>query len=145
MLAPIIRGRKGEYTKLLEDAHKDGFVRARIDGNIYELGEDEINIDKKKKHNIEIVVDRIVIKSDIRNRLTDSVETALKYANKLVLIDVVGKEELLFSQNYACPDCNISIEELSPRMSSFNNPYGACPSCSGLGPLVHTQRNGPKP
>ena len=136
ILAPIIRGRKGEYAKLLEDAHKDGFVRARVDGTIYELGEDEITIDKKKKHNIEIVVDRLVVKEDIRNRLTDSVETALKYANKLVLVDVVGKEELLFSQNYACPDCNISIEELSPRMFSFNNPYGACPSCSGLGHLM---------
>ncbi|MBQ9267219.1 MAG: excinuclease ABC subunit UvrA [Clostridia bacterium] len=136
VLAPVIRGRKGEYTKLLEDARKDGFARVRVDGTIYELGEDDIQIDKKKKHNIEIVVDRLVVKQDIRNRLADSVETALKSANKLVLIDVIGGEELLFSQNYACPDCNISIEELTPRMFSFNNPYGACPTCSGLGTLL---------
>ncbi len=136
ILAPVVRGRKGEYTKLLEDAKKDGFVRARVDGTVYDLGEDEIELDKKKKHNIEIVVDRIVVKNEIRTRITDSVETALKAANKLVLIDVVGKEELLFSQNYACPDCNISIEELTPRMFSFNNPYGSCPLCSGIGSLM---------
>ena len=136
ILAPVIRGRKGEYVKMLEDAKKDGFVRVRVDGTMYELGEDEINIDKKKKHNIEIVVDRIVVKSEIRGRITDSVETALKAANKLVLIDVVGKEEILFSQNYSCPDCNISIEELTPRMFSFNNPYGSCPLCSGIGTLM---------
>ncbi len=136
VLAPVIRGRKGEYTKLLEDARKDGFARVRVDGTIYELEDDEIQIDKKKKHNIEIVIDRLVVKPDIRNRLTDSVETALKSANKLVLIDVIGGEELLFSQNYACPDCNISIEELTPRMFSFNNPFGACPTCSGLGTLL---------
>ena len=136
ILAPVIRGRKGEYVKMLEDAKKDGFVRVRVDGQMYELGEDEINIDKKKKHNIEIVVDRIVVKNDIRGRITDSVETALKAANKLVLIDVVGGEEILFSQNYACPDCNISIEELTPRMFSFNNPQGACPLCGGIGTLM---------
>ena len=136
ILAPVIRGRKGEYTKLLEDAKKDGFVRARVDGTVYDLGEDEISLDKKKKHSIEIVVDRIVVKPEIRGRITDSVETALKAANKLVLIDVIGKEELLFSQNYACPDCNISIEELTPRMFSFNNPYGSCPLCSGIGSLM---------
>lgn len=136
VLAPVVRGRKGEYSKLLEDARKDGFVRVRVDGTVYDLGEDDIQIDKKKKHNIEIVVDRLVVKDEIRNRLADSVETALKSANKLVLVDVVGKEELLFSQNYACPDCNISIEELTPRMFSFNNPYGACPVCSGLGTLL---------
>lgn len=136
ILAPVIRGRKGEYVKLLEDAKKDGFVRVRVDGTMYELGEDEINIDKKKKHNIEIVVDRIVVKDEIRGRITDSVETALKAANKLVLIDVIGGEEILFSQNYACPDCNISIEELTPRMFSFNNPQGACPLCGGIGTLM---------
>ena len=136
ILAPVIRGRKGEYVKLLEDAKKDGFVRVRVDGTMYELGEDEINIDKKKKHNIEIVVDRIVVKDEIRGRITDSVETALKAANKLVLVDVVGGDEILFSQNYACPDCNISIEELTPRMFSFNNPQGACPLCGGMGTLM---------
>ena len=136
ILAPVIRGRKGEYVKLLEDAKKDGFVRVRVDGTMYELGEDEINIDKKKKHNIEIVVDRIVVKDEIRVRITDSVETALKAANKLVLVDVIGGDEILFSQNYACPDCNISIEELTPRMFSFNNPQGACPLCGGIGTLM---------
>ena len=136
ILAPVIRGRKGEYVKLLEDAKKDGFVRVRVDGTMYELGEDEINIDKKKKHNIEIVVDRIVVKDEIRGRITDSVETALKAANKLVLVDVIGGDEILFSQNYACPDCNISIEELNPRMFSFNNPQGACPLCGGIGTLM---------
>ena len=136
ILAPVIRGRKGEYVKLLEDAKKDGFVRVRVDGTMYELVEDEINIDKKKKHNIEIVVDRIVVKDEIRGRITDSVETALKAANKLVLVDVIGGDEILFSQNYACPDCNISIEELTPRMFSFNNPQGACPLCGGIGTLM---------
>ena len=136
ILAPVIRGRKGEYVKLLEDAKKDGFVRVRVDGTMYELGEDEINIDKKKKHNIEIVVDRIVVKDEIRGRITDSVETALKAANKLVLVDVIGGDEILFYQNYACPDCNISIEELTPRMFSFNNPQGACPLCGGIGTLM---------
>ncbi len=140
ILAPIVRGKKGEYTKQLEDAKKDGFVRVRVDGKMYELGEDEITIDKKKKHNIEIVVDRLVIKDAIKNRLNDSLETALKYANKLVLVDVQNSEkknqEILFSQNYACPDCGISIEELTPRMFSFNNPFGACPVCSGIGNLM---------
>ena len=136
ILAPVIRGRKGEYVKLLEDAKKDGFVRVSVDGTMYELGEDEINIDKKKKHNIELVVDRIVVKDEIRGRITDSVETALKAANKLVLVDVIGGDEILFSQNYACPDCNISIEELTPRMFSFNNPQGACPLCGGIGTLM---------
>ena len=135
VLAPVVRGRKGEYTKLIEDAKKDGFARVRVDGSTYDLSEDEIKMTKTKKHNIEIVVDRIVVKEAIKNRLTDSVETALKYANKLVLIDVIDGEEILFSQNYSCPDCNISIEELTPRMFSFNNPFGACPTCSGLGTI----------
>ena len=135
VLAPVVRGRKGEYTKLFEDVRKDGFVRVRVDGNIYDLSEDEIKLDKKKKHSIEIVIDRLVIKPEIRNRLSDSVETALKQADKLVLIDAIGKEEMLFSQNYSCPDCGISIEELTPRLFSFNNPYGACDVCSGLGTL----------
>ena len=136
ILAPVVRGKKGEYSKLFEDAKKDGFVRVRVDGTIYELSEDEIELNKNKKHNIEIVVDRLVIKDEIKNRLNDSLETALKYANKLVLIDVIGGEELLFSQNYACPDCGISIDELTPRMFSFNNPFGACPVCSGIGNLM---------
>ena len=132
VLAPVVRGRKGEYKKQLEDYQREGFVRARIDGDVYDLS-DEINLDKKKKHTIELIVDRLVVKEDIRGRLTESVETALKHANNLVGIDVVGSEPLLFSQNYACPDCGISIEELTPRMFSFNNPFGACPSCSGIG------------
>jgi len=136
VLSPVVRGKKGEYTKLFEDAKKDGFVRVRVDGEMYELGEDEINLDKKKKHNIEIIVDRLMVKPEIRNRANDSIETALKYGNKLVIIDVIGKEELLFSQNYACPDCGISIEELTPRMFSFNNPFGWCPTCGGIGNLM---------
>ena len=136
VLAPVVRGKKGEYTKLLEDAKKDGFVRIRVDGTTYDLSEDEIQISKTKKHNIEIVVDRIVLKESARNRISDSVETALKHANKLVLIDVIDGKEILFSQNYSCPDCNISIEDLSPRLFSFNNPFGACPTCSGLGVLL---------
>ena len=132
ILAPVIRGRKGEYRKLLEDFQKEGFVRAKIDGETYELS-DDFDIDRKKKHTIELIVDRLVVKEDIRGRLTESVEIALKHANNLVSIDVVGKDPLLFSQNYACPDCNISFEELTPRMFSFNNPFGACPSCLGIG------------
>src|SRR5699024_5230204 len=113
---------------------KDGFVRVRIDNKLYELT-DDIEIDRKKKHNIELIVDRLVIKEDIRSRLAESIEISLKYANNLVII-ATPDEEMLFSQNYACPDCNISIEELSPRMFSFNNPFGACPECSGIGYLM---------
>ena len=135
VLAPIVRGRKGEYTKQLQEFQKQGFVRVRVDGEIYELT-DDINIDRKKKHNIELVVDRLIIKEDIRSRLTESVEIALKNANNLVSIDIPGDKELLFSQNYACPDCGISFEELTPRMFSFNNPIGACPACTGIGYLM---------
>ena len=135
VLAPVVRGKKGEYTKLLQDFQKEGFVRVRIDGEVYELT-DDIEIDRKKKHNIELVVDRLVVKEEIRTRLTESVETALKYANNLVVIDIPGDKEILYSQNYACPDCNISIEELTPRMFSFNNPFGACPTCTGIGYLM---------
>lgn len=135
VLAPIVRGRKGEYTKQLQKFQKQGFVRVRVDGEIYELT-DDINIDRKKKHNIELVVDRLIIKEDIRSRLTESVEIALKNANNLVSIDIPGDKELLFSQNYACPDCGISFEELTPRMFSFNNPIGACPACTGIGYLM---------
>jgi len=135
ILSPVVRGRKGEYAKLLEEFTKEGFIRARIDGEVVEIT-DDIELDRKKKHSIDIIVDRLVIKEDIRSRLTESVETALRHANNLVLIDVIDKEEMLFSQNYACPECNISIEELTPRMFSFNNPFGACSCCTGLGYLM---------
>ena len=135
ILAPVVRGRKGEHAKVFEDARRAGFVRARADGSMFDLSE-EIRLDKNKKHSIEIVVDRIVLKPDITRRLTDSVETALKLAGGLVLVtaaDEAGEQELSFSQNYACEDCGISIEELTPRLFSFNNPFGACPTCGGLG------------
>jgi excinuclease ABC subunit A len=133
VLAPVVRARKGEYAKVFEDARKSGYVRARVDGITYDLSE-EIKLDKNKKHNIEIIVDRLVIKDDIARRLTDSVETAANLAGGLVIIDIVGQErELMFSQNYACDDCGVSIEELTPRLFSFNSPYGACPACTGLG------------
>jgi excinuclease ABC subunit A len=135
VLAPVVRGRKGEYTKLIQDARKNGYIRIRIDGEVMEI-EDEIRLDKNRKHTIEIVVDRLIIRKGIQKRLTDSIESALNLAGGLLIIDVMGKEELLFSQNYACPDCGISIEELTPRMFSFNNPYGACPDCDGLGMLL---------
>ena len=135
VLAPVVRGKKGEYVKLLQDLQKEGFIRVRVDGELHEIT-DDLDIDRKKKHNIDILVDRLVIKPDIRNRLTESVEIALAHANNLVSIDIPGKEEKLFSQNYACPDCGISFEELSPRMFSFNNPFGACPSCGGIGYLM---------
>ena len=136
VLAPIVRGRKGEFVKQLEEFQKEGFVRARVDGEMVELS-DDLQIDRKKKHNIELIVDRLVIKDDIRSRLTESVETALKHANNIVIIDdATHKKEMLFSQNYACPDCGISFEELTPRMFSFNNPFGACPSCTGIGYLM---------
>ena len=134
VLAPVIRGKKGEHQKVFEDARKSGYVRVRVDGSLYELTE-EIKLNKNQKHSIEIVVDRLVIREDITRRLTDSVETASALSGGLVIINVLGDEErdILFSQNYACEDCGISIEELTPRMFSFNNPYGACPTCTGLG------------
>ena len=132
ILAPVIRGRKGEYQKVFEDARKSGYSRVRVDGSIYDLSED-IKLDKNKKHSIEIVVDRLVVKPEIARRLTDSVETAAHLSGGLVVADRMGEGELTFSQNYACPDCGISLEELTPRMFSFNNPYGACPTCGGLG------------
>ena len=135
ILAPVVRGRKGEYTKQLEAYQKEGFVRVRIDGENYELS-DDIELDRKKKHNIELVVDRLVIKPDIISRLTESVEIALKHADKMVLIDVRGGKEILYSCNYACPDCGFSFPELTPRMFSFNNPFGACPECTGIGYLM---------
>ena len=150
VLAPVVRARKGEYTKLLQDFQKQGFVRVRIDGEVMELS-DEITLDKKKKHTIELIIDRLVVKADIRARLTESVEIALKNANNLVLIttsdlgddktlidrlNVVQDNEILFSQNYACPDCGFSFPELTPGLFSFNNPFGACPKCTGIGYLM---------
>ena len=133
VMAPVIRARKGEYQKIFEDARKSGYVRARVDGITYDLSE-EIRLDKNKKHNIEIIVDRLVMKEDITRRLTDSIETALALAGGLLIIDIPDEDrELLFSQNYACEDCGVSMEELTPRLFSFNNPYGACKACSGLG------------
>ena len=132
LLAPVVRGRKGEHVKLLEQARKSGYVRVRIDGNLYELGE-EIRLDKNLKHNIEIVVDRLIVKEGIEQRLTDSVENILKLSDGLLEVDVADGEMLTFSQHFACPDCGISIEEIEPRSFSFNNPYGACPECFGLG------------
>ncbi len=132
ILAPIVRGRKGEHKDKLESAKKSGYVRVRVDGNIYDLAE-KIELEKNKKHSIEIVVDRLKISDSIKSRLADSIETASKIAEGLVVVDVVDKEELLFSQNYACPEHGASFDELAPRMFSFNNPFGACPKCTGLG------------
>lgn len=136
LLAPIARSRKGQFAKELEQARKSGFVRVRIDGIMFELSE-EIKLDKNKKHNIEIVVDRLVIKEGINTRLTDSLETVFSITDGLAIVDVIGGEEMLFSQNYACPEHNISIGELEPLMFSFNNPMGACPKCTGLGVFIH--------
>lgn len=132
VLSPIVSGRKGEYVKELDNIRKSGFVRVRIDGITYDLSE-QIKLEKNKKHNIEVIVDRLVIKDEIRSRLSDSVETAAGLSKGLIIIDVIGGEELMFSQNYACPEHGVSVEELNPRMFSFNNPFGACPKCSGLG------------
>lgn len=132
LLAPVVRGRKGTHAKLLERAKKSGYVRVRIDGNLYELSE-EISLDKNIKHNIEIIVDRLVVKEGIQKRLTDSVETILNLSEGLMTVDVIGGEEIHFSQSFSCPDCGISIDEIEPRSFSFNNPFGACPVCFGLG------------
>ena len=133
VLAPVVRGRKGEHAKVLDDARRSGYVRVRADGNLYDLSED-IPLEKNKKHNIEIVVDRLIVRPDGAQRLTDSVETASHLSGGIVLVNLVREgQDLTFSQNYACDDCGISIEELTPRMFSFNNPFGACPTCTGLG------------
>ena len=133
VMAPVVRGRKGEHTKIFDDARRSGYVRVRVDGNLYELSE-EIALEKNKKHQIDIVVDRLIVRSDIAQRLTDSVETASSLSGGIVTVNLLREErDISFSQNYACDDCGISIEELSPRMFSFNNPYGACPACTGLG------------
>ena len=133
VMAPVIRGKKGEHAKVFEDAKRSGYVRVRADGNLYELDE-EIKLEKNKKHNIEVIIDRLIIRPDIQQRLTDSVETASALSGGLVVVNLLREErDLMFSQNYACEDCGISIEELTPRMFSFNNPFGACPTCTGLG------------
>ena len=143
IMSPVARGRKGEYVKTFENARKNGFVRAKVDGEMIDITENQIKLDKKKKHNISIVVDRLVVKEGISKRLTDSVETALNMADGLVMVDVLGDEsrELMYSQNYACDDCGVSLEELSPRMFSFNTPYGACPSCMGIGTITKIDPN----
>jgi excinuclease ABC subunit A len=135
ILAPVIKGRKGEHAKILEGIKKNGFVRARIDGEVRDLGED-IKLEKNIKHTIEVIVDRIIIKPATRGRLTDSLETALKLGEGFVVIDLQDKGELLFSEKFACPDCGTSIEDLAPRMFSFNSPFGKCPRCDGLGTLM---------
>ena len=132
IMAPVVRGRKGEHVKLLEQAKKSGYVRVRIDGNMCELT-DDISLEKNKKHNIEIIVDRLAVREGIEKRLTDSIETTLKLADGLMMVDVIGGEPMNFSQSFSCPDCGISIEEIEPRSFSFNNPFGACPECFGLG------------
>ena len=132
LLAPVVRNRKGEHIKLLEDAKKSGYVRVRVDGNIYDLGE-KIELDKNKKHNIEIVVDRLVVREGMEQRLSESIETVSALTGGILLVDVIGGNEIVFSQNFACPDCGINIEDIEPPMFSFNNPSGACPDCMGLG------------
>ena len=132
LLAPVVRGRKGQHVKLLDQAKRSGYARVRVDGNMYDLTED-IELDKNKKHNIEIIVDRIIIKEGIEKRLADSIENVLELADGLMLVDVIDGEEIVFSQNFSCVDCGISIEELEPRSFSFNNPFGACPVCNGIG------------
>lgn len=132
ILAPIVRARKGEHVKELEAVRRSGYVRVRVDGNLYELSE-SISLEKNKKHTIEVVIDRLIVRPDVRTRLTDSIETASKLSNGLTVVDVVGGSDMLFSQNFACPDHGVSIEALTPRMFSFNNPFGACPKCTGLG------------
>ena len=132
LLAPVVRGRKGEHAKVLEQARKSGYVRVRIDGNLYELSED-IKLEKNIKHNIEIVVDRLAVREGIETRLTDSIETVMALSGGLMIVDVVGGEPVNFSQSFSCPDCGISIDEVEPRSFSFNNPFGACPDCFGLG------------
>ena len=132
ILAPIVRQKKGEHVKEIEKIKRSGYVRIRVDGIIYDLSKD-IKIAKNKKHNIEIVIDRLIMKDGIRSRLSSSIETATALAEGLVIVNIVNQEDILFSLNYACPEHGVSIDELSPRMFSFNNPYGACKKCTGLG------------
>ena len=132
LLAPVVRGRKGEHQKFFEQAKRSGYVRVVVDGNLYELSE-EIKLEKNKKHNIEIVVDRLMVKEGIEKRLTDSIENVLELADGLMIVDVIGGEPIQFSESFSCPDCGISVDEVEPRSFSFNNPFGACPTCFGLG------------
>ena len=132
LLAPVVRGKKGTHAKLLERAKRSGYVRVRIDGSLYELSE-EITLEKNIRHTVEIIVDRLIIRPGVERRLTDSIESVLNLAEGLLVVDVVGGEPLNFSQSFSCPDCGISVEEIEPRSFSFNNPFGACPSCFGLG------------
>ena len=132
LLAPVVRGRKGTHAKLLEQAKRSGYVRVQIDGNLYELSE-EISLDKNIKHNIEIVVDRLIVKPGIEKRLSDSIETVLNLAEGLLMVDTMDGNIHNFSQSFSCPDCGISVDEIEPRSFSFNNPFGACPDCLGLG------------
>lgn len=133
ILAPVIRGKKGEYSNLFNELKQEGFIRVRVDGKIYNLDEDEIELNKTQKHTIEVVIDRLIIKESVKSRLTDSAQIALEKSNGLLIVDVIGGKEMTFSEKLACPNCNLSFEELAPRTFSFNSPYGACPSCSGLG------------
>ncbi|MGG7060048.1 excinuclease ABC subunit UvrA [Clostridium nigeriense] len=141
VLAPVIRGKKGTHEKILDNIKRSGFVRARIDGSIYELSEEEVSLEKNIKHNIEAVVDRIIIKEGIEGRLTDSIETALKLAEGLVVINIIDREDILFSEKFACPECGMSIDELAPRLFSFNSPFGKCDYCDGLGTLMEIDEN----
>ena len=140
LLAPVVRGRKGTHAKLFERSRKSGYVRVRVDGNLYELSE-EITLDKNIKHNIEIIVDRLMVREGIEQRLTDSIETVLGLAEGLLIVDVIDGEPINFSQSFSCPDCGISIEEIEPRSFSFNNPFGACPECFGLGYKMEFDEN----
>ncbi len=135
ILAPVVRGKKGEHKKVFENAKKNGFVRVKADGEMYDLSE-EINLKKTFKHTIEIVVDRLVVRENMNQRLADSIETAIGLTGDVVTVEIIGGESMNFSQNYACDDCGISLQELAPRLFSFNNPYGACPECDGLGHLL---------
>ncbi len=141
LIAPIVRGKKGEFINLIEELKQEGFIRVRIDGKIYNLDEDEIELNKTKKHTIEVVVDRLIIKESAKSRLTDSAQIALEKSNGLLIVDVIGDKEMIFSEKLACPNCNLSFEELAPRIFSFNSPYGACPTCSGLGAHFEMDEN----
>ncbi|MEE0674369.1 MAG: excinuclease ABC subunit UvrA, partial [Ruminococcus sp.] len=140
VMSPVVRGRKGEHAKVLDAARKSGFVRVRVDGIIYDLSE-KIPIEKNKKHNIEVIVDRLVIKPEITSRLSDSIETASKLSGGLILVSFADGEDITFSQKYACPEHGVSIDDLTPRMFSFNNPFGACPKCTGLGVFLKIDEN----
>ncbi len=131
ILSPLVRGRKGEYTGLFSELRQEGFIRVRVDGETYNLDEDEINLAKTKKHDIEVIVDRIIVKESVRSRISESVQTALKKSDGLVLIDLMGERQIVYSEKLACSDCELSFDELSPRLFSFNSPFGACPPAAG--------------